>query len=87
MIQSHQWRGFSLDLCLLVICLFGFFTLTCPLNKHDYFMYSLKCFGKELDNGLMRSGGFLEHGKYQADNDLCISLESRQDMHGFQWYF
>ena len=51
------------------------------MNKHDYFVYILKCFGKELYNGLMKCGGFLEHGKYQADNELCISLERRKDMH------
>lgn len=41
----------------------------------------LKCFGKRLDNGLMKCRGFLEHGKYRSDNELRISLEPRKDMH------
>lgn len=58
-IQSHQCRGFPLDLRLLAVGWGFFFPLTCLLSKHDSFLCILKCFGKQLDNGLMKCGGFL----------------------------
>lgn len=64
------------------IVVFFFFALTCLSKKHDYFLYILKCFGKELDNGLKKGGDFLEHGKYQADDELSVFLELKKDVHG-----
>lgn len=80
MIQSHQWRGFPLDLYLFITwsLLLFFFALTCLSKKHDYFLYILKCFGKELDNELKKGGDFLEHGKYQADDELSVFLELKK---------
>lgn len=65
----------------------GWVFFLCLLSKHHSFMCILKCFGKQLDNGLMKCGGFLVQAKYQADREPCISLEPRKDMQRLWWYF